>query len=121
MRRDFARVVYAVKFADLRQYRTITYFAIRRVVFFSPAKLPILGINALVLFAIGFTIAAKNRLFLPQNRLRFSLDDIVRYCLKKTGDYFAKNSPVFCKIDKTQLPVDKIPSVFGGVASEKLL
>ena len=88
---------------------------------YEPAKLPILGINALVPLAIGVAIAAKNRLFLPQNRLRFSLDDIVRYCLKKTGDYFAKNSPVFCKIDKTQLSVDKIPSVFGGVASEKLL
>ena len=40
--------------------------------------LTILGINALVLLAIGVAIAAKNRLFLPQNRLRFSLDDIVR-------------------------------------------
>ena len=44
-------------------------------------KLSILGINALVFFAIGTAIAAKNCLFLPQNCLRFSLDDIVRYCL----------------------------------------
>ena len=66
-----------------RQYRTITYFAIRRVVFFSPAKLTLLGINALAFLAIGTAIAAKSRLFLPQNRLRFSLDDIMRYHLTK--------------------------------------
>ena len=47
------------------------------------AKLSILEINALVPLAIGLAIATENRLFLSQNRLRFSLDDIMRYHLTK--------------------------------------
>ena len=63
----------ANKELQLRQHRTNN---IRR------DNLSILGINVLAFLAIGTAIASKIRLFIPKNRRQFSLDNIVRHCLK---------------------------------------